>query len=85
MEAISTLMTVGQGLILAGAAGVIGAMLFGTTENGINSVFFRGSFQEAKDYTPRGWRFYKAAFWCTLTGFALFAMALLLALNASDG
>lgn len=67
----------GQTLAIVGGVGMLGAMLFGTTEEGINSVFFRGAFQRAVDYTPSGWRFWKASLRCALLGVVLVALVLL--------
>jgi hypothetical protein len=74
VEEMSIVTAAGLTLFLIGFLGMVATMLFGATKNGARSVFFRGSFQEAKDYTPAGWRYYKAALYCALVGFVLCAV-----------
>ena len=69
---------IGVTLFFVGFAGTIAAMLLGTTKEGIWSAPFRGAFQEAKDYSPLGWRCYKVSFSCAAVGFVLAAIGVFL-------
>lgn len=66
---MSIVTAAGVTLFAIGFVGMVAAMSFGTTST--TSAFLRGSFQEARDYTPAGWRYYKAAQRCALVGFVL--------------